>query len=219
VNLKRVIRHLRREALANPKKAAILGLLALVALYYWAPLVRGWIVPGEASVKPPVAEGDAELAPGAPAESAPAGPSTPSPKETPSYAWTQLDQWMREDPTTTPPGNLADWRDPFAVASAGAELALDEEVQREDAEVTPETLGMKLSATLLGPRRRVALIDGKAYREGQTVRINQNDQPIEFRLVEVLSQQIVLDRDGRRFGLRIPQRKTTGRIEPFARVD
>jgi len=209
---------MRREVLANPKKAAILGLLALVALYYWAPLVRGWIAPEQASAELAVAEADAELAPGAPADSAPAGTSTPAPEKISSHTWTQVDQWMRKDPTTTAE-DLADWRDPFAVASAGAELAADEEAQLEDAEATPEALGVELSATLVGPRRRVALIDGKAYREGQTVRINQSDRPIEFELVEVLRERIVLDRDGKRFDLMIPQRETTGRIEPFEKVD
>jgi len=81
-------------------------------------------------------------------------------------------------------------------------------------QVTPATLGVELSGTLVGPHRRVALIGGKAYREGQTITVDQNDQPIQFELVEVHPQRIVLNLQGTRFDLAIPERRSSGLIGP-----
>ncbi|MBI3839452.1 MAG: hypothetical protein HY288_16150, partial [Planctomycetia bacterium] len=38
---------LQREIKANPAKAGGLGVLLLVAGYFWAPLVKGFIAPAE----------------------------------------------------------------------------------------------------------------------------------------------------------------------------
>src|SRR5271163_3077521 len=44
---------LRREFLRNPKKGAALGGLCLVALWFWAPLVKDWIAPAAKQPLPP----------------------------------------------------------------------------------------------------------------------------------------------------------------------
>ena len=43
MSLERFAKRLRREVIANPKKAAILGIMLLVAIYFWTPLVMGWM--------------------------------------------------------------------------------------------------------------------------------------------------------------------------------
>ncbi|MBW8884592.1 MAG: hypothetical protein JF612_07410, partial [Planctomycetia bacterium] len=42
VNLEKLAKQLRRDTAANPKKAAALGLMILVALYFWGPLAWKW---------------------------------------------------------------------------------------------------------------------------------------------------------------------------------
>src|SRR6266576_3193818 len=46
VNLEKLAKQLRRDLAANPKKAAALGLMVLVALYFWGPLAWKWVAAG-----------------------------------------------------------------------------------------------------------------------------------------------------------------------------
>jgi hypothetical protein len=208
MNLTKLARQLRREAKANPKKAALLGSLVLLALYYWGPMIWGWVAAEEATGRPPDAPTAAVASLGGAA--VPTPPPTSEDKNTGTHPWTQLDQWMRQDPITTPVEDVAAWHDPFAVASSELEAVEPDETQDEQILVSPEGLGIELSGTLVGPHRRVALIGGKAYREGQTVRIDRDDQSIEFELAEVHSRRIVLRREGHRFDLLIPDGRKAG---------
>jgi hypothetical protein len=212
--MNKLARRLRREAMANPKKALILAGLSLVALYFWGPLVWGWARSGHTSAN--VAAGKAkppELAP----DGASGGAAKPgeSPVELiPSYAWTQLDEWMSQDPLRSPVDTLSGRRNPFAPLLVVADTAASEQPEPEpDVEVakaTPETLGLTLNGTLVGPRRRVALIGGKAYREGQTVRVDRDGRSIELKLVEVHARRIVLEWQGSSFELAIPEHQPAG---------
>jgi len=219
VNVNKLARRFRREALANPKKAAVLGLLVVVALYYWAPLLRGIVSPSKASGDAPAAKVDADTEPEATADVVSAQPPTPPPDKTCPHPWTQLDEWIRQDPTTRAAEHPAGWRDPFTLASARAEAGGREEVQPDQSEVTPTSLGIELSGTLVGSSRRVALVGGKAYREGQTIIIHQHGRPIEFELAEVHLRRIVLARGGKRFDVVIPERETAGRIDASGHPD
>ena len=215
MSLNKLARQLRREAMANPKKAAILAVLALVAVYFWGPLVWGWVAPEQASGEPPNGKDEAAAEPGTLANTASTQPQEPPEKEQTAcpYPWTQLDEWMRGDPMTTPAEDLTGWRDPFASDLAGAGGDEHEGAQAAVPQVTPESLGVELSGTLIGPRRRVALIGGKAYRAGQTVTIDHAGRPVDLKLIEVHPRRIVLEWEGNRFDLVIPERKTTGQIE------
>jgi hypothetical protein len=211
MNLSKLAKQLRREAKANPKKAALLGLLVLVALYYWGPMMWGWVAADEATGSPPDAPTTAAVASlGAATPGTLKPPSTPEDKSTGTPPWTHLDEWMTQDPMTAPVEDVTGWHDPFAVAAAEPQAVEPDDAQNEQLLLSPEDLGIELSGTLVGPHRRVALIGGKAYREGQTVNIDRDGQSIEFQLAEVHSRRIVLGREGRRFDLRIPDRNTPG---------
>ena len=82
MNLNKLARQLRREAMANPKKAAVLGLLLLVALYFWGPLVWGRVAGDGASEKPPAAEANGEDNPQTSAQIPATQPQPPSPEKT-----------------------------------------------------------------------------------------------------------------------------------------
>jgi hypothetical protein len=224
MSLNKLVRQLRGEARANPKKAAILGVLGLVALYFWGPLVWGRVAPEQASGGPPGTDGHrpevGRLVPEADANAAPF-PSTASTQPQPSakeeeqacpYPWTQLNEWMRQDPMTTAE-DLTGWRDPFDPIVSAEDMDEHERAQAGAPQVTPESLAVELSGTLIGPRRRVALIGGKAYREGQTVTIDHSGQPVELNLIEVHPRRIVLEWEGNRLDLAIPERNTAGQIE------
>ena len=72
---------------------------------------------------------------------------------------------------------------------------------------------MSLSSTVIGPQRRVALINGRPYAQGKTVRAAKDGQQIEFTLAEVHPRSILLERDGQRFELKAPDPTHSGQIE------
>ncbi|MHC4180828.1 MAG: hypothetical protein ACYSWU_25290, partial [Planctomycetota bacterium] len=105
-------------------------------------------------------------------------------------------------------------RDPFLISSTGSAAAeLKDEPGETLLEATPENLGMVLSGIIVGPRRRVAQINGRSYRQGKTVRLVRDGQQIEFTLAAVYPRRIVLKRNGEQFELTIPAPVRSGRIE------
>ena len=97
VKIGNIAKQLRREATANPKKASVLGLLAVVALWFWAPLVWGWIFASEDEEGVKATQPTAQSAPtgGTPRPRTPTGGSPESgtaakKEETPRHPWQQL---------------------------------------------------------------------------------------------------------------------------------
>ena len=43
VNIQNLSKQLNHEITANPKKAIFLGILMAVGLYFWVPLLWGWV--------------------------------------------------------------------------------------------------------------------------------------------------------------------------------
>lgn len=212
MNLGRLARKLRREVVGNPKKAAVLGLLVLVASYFWSPLVWGWFVKKEAPVEASAADADSEfdstmLADAGAPESSPPEPAT-------THPWQLVVEWMKQDPSTTTATDLGNRRDPFQpIRPEVADAELESEAQTVESAVTPQSTGLELTGTLVGGQRSVALINGKAYREGGTVASIGDGASIEFELTEVHPRRIVLQRLGEQFELTIPQQARSGRIE------
>lgn len=204
MSLNKLTRRLRREIRSSPKKAAALGLLLLVAVYYWVPLLKGTIANEDQAVATA-----AELPePGFPSVAiARPGPQleATAAAAAPSYGWEDLVRWSREDAATRPAETLIQRRDPFQPVRT--EIAEVDSAPKEEAPVqplvTPEKLGMKLSGTVVGKGRKVAVIDGKAYAEGRSVQLFQDGRVIDFKLTEVHPERIVLEQLGERFELEI----------------
>ncbi len=218
----KLTRQLRRELTANPKKAGVLGLLGLVALYFWAPLVWGWVVKEKPTNQPASSSVAANAPPPAWAEVAKESPTTAEKETTTTPPWDQLVEWIKQDPNTSPAGELGHLRDPFrAVGKEVAKTDPGEEEKNKAApkpqpvvvDATPGELGLALSSTVIGSRRRAALINGRTYELGQTIKIDKDGQHIAFVLVEVHPWKAVLERLGKRYDLTIPRPATSGRIE------
>jgi len=218
VKLGQLAKQLRREATANPKKAGVLGLLAVVALWFWAPLVWGWIFGNEEEEGVKAAQATAQSAPASPTSAALPTPSGGSPEsdaaakkeETPRHPWQQLVQWMDDDPRMLPASALSGQRDPF--------VATDLEITQDKSndafpEVTPKSLGMVLTATMISPRHRVARINEASYQVGQTVKVTKDGREIGFTLEEVHRRQVVLSRHGNRYELVPPSSERSGRVK------
>jgi hypothetical protein len=197
---------------------AILGLLCLVALWFWVPLVWGWISEEDDPANPAAARASAVASSASAALPAAEPRATANKPQSPQHDWRDLVRWMEDDPRTSATDPALGRRDPFLVPRAEAARAETEDEATDEAqqalvEATPEALGMVLSGTIVGPRRRVAQINGKPYRQGETVRLLKDGRQIEFALVAVHPRQIVLRRNAEEFELTIPVPAPKGRIE------
>ncbi|MEX2185271.1 MAG: hypothetical protein WD875_00690 [Pirellulales bacterium] len=185
MNAQRLVRQLRREVKANPKRAALLAGLIAVGIYFWAPLVAGWVSPGEtATEKSPVAKSAGQLAGGAATKDQKSKPST---VEFAAVPWTKLWAAIKEDRRNKPAKTLPATVDPFRPFPAPPEPADDAASQNvaegqadaqaktvvarnvAPADPTPRSLGMKLTGTIIGAKRRAAVIDGTVVAEGAPV--------------------------------------------------
>jgi hypothetical protein len=222
--VKKLLRQIRREAARSPQKAAVLGLLALVAIWFWAPLVMGW-VQGEPKKKPEAAAEENTLAglEFAVPTVAPAGQPTSTAKEEEATGpgdWQELIVWLESDPKTDPAGAAAPARDPFvAIDFPPVHVSLLEEARENQEEekpkppeLKPKDLGLALTSTLVGPGGGLALIGGKKYRLGEKVVVAHESQTVEFTLAEVHPRRAVLTRGEKSYDLSIPRPDGTEEI-------
>jgi hypothetical protein len=109
-------------------------------------------------------------------------------------------------------------RDPFEPAlseSAEARAKGPESLRPKVRALTPQAAGLVLTSTIIGPQRRVAQISGKIYSVGQTVEATKGKEApgVSFKLVEIKPRQAVLEADGQRFELTIPEPGKSGKID------
>ena len=213
---------LHRELTANPKKVAILGLLLIVALYFWAPLVMGFF---------PKSNPAAEKAKALQVMAKVAAP--PSPNESQStttnasehHRWQKIQEWIRADPRMQSAVIVDERRNPFLNPTSEKSNLDSKKKQKPDPELlitlTPDRLGMKLSSTIVGSRRKLAVINGRSYLLGEWVSAksgalakqdsdrlaaNTEQLDIRFRLVRIASRQVTLQREEKRYELKLPDR-------------
>jgi hypothetical protein len=215
VVLLKLFKQLRREVTSNPKKAAILGAGLLIALYFWAPLIWSWSGmsrPAVAAAKPAAAPTVTPLAANAPKETASAAKKE---NESPQYTWQQLAEWMEHDPRKLPAEPASADRDPFPGLET---IVVPKQIQLvakplvEEKPVTPESLGLVLSSTIIAARR-TAIINAKTYEEGKEIRLIWRSQRVTYLLAEVRSRGVVLVRNGERFDLPLRRGSRAGTIE------
>lgn len=169
---------------------ATLGGVGVVGVKWW---------PAE---KPaPTAARPAAVSAPVPTETATA--STPeSPTKSQTMTWSQIVAAIESDPRMSTKEINFGSRDPFAV-TAPKTTTPDKETTRQAAPktvVTPESQGLSLVSTAIGPNRRAAIITDKVYAEGDEVRAADG---AVYRLERVEPREITLTADGRRYTLKI----------------
>ena len=210
MSFNKLTRQLRREATKNPKKAAFLGLMLVVALWFWSPLLLGTIGEKKPSA---VAVPHAASPDTAPTIVAGVDATAPSATEVAEHSWSTLARWIDGDRLTLATGLADHRRDPFRMPQSRRDEAgggPDEEMPEG---ITPESLGLALSGTIVGPGRRVALIGGTPYRQGRHVVVSKDKKEIRFRLETIESRRVVLRHGDKRFELTTEPEKLPGRIE------
>lgn len=217
MNLQKLGKKLRKEAANSPGKAAVLGIVCLVAIYFWAPLLYRWTVrpTDAASVASPEPSGS-QPAVGAAVSVAVAtpGPTTTAGPQ-PIADWYTTLQRIEADPDMKPAVFDRDV-EPFAgpPVEAKSQVAEAENVPAPVAEkVTPSSLGITLVGTLVGPERRAARIGGKTVLVGQAIEVVRGAERYQFTLTDVQRDRVVLMREGERFELNVKPSVPAGRIE------
>ncbi len=229
---------LRREIKANPGKAALLGGLLLVALYYWIPLVGKWVSgsKGMELVRAKATAGESLALSGENAFPAlsggiqnltlgrevPLSPGSGKAQEAPPR-WDLLVQWRQADPRTQPAQGPSVPRDPFqplprsnlSESTAWAENSPKAKTGRNTRssspsesllrEEPPEQVEVELTSIVVGPTRRVALINGRTYQEGNTLLVTKDGQQWLFRLSRILPTGIQLQWNDRQYEVPLPR--------------
>lgn len=205
-------KRLKREVLAKPKQAGALAALVVLAAWFWAPLVSKWFGGGSATA--PAAPVTATATPANGPSAAPSGPvATPTAAlvsaapATMQPTWRQLAAAIDADPHMRPTGELAIDRNPFAPLPTAAPVAPVQTapptaIVEAPSDPTPDELGLVLSSTVVGGRRQTAVVNGRVYRPGGEVRI---DDEIAFVVTSVAKRRIVLSRHGQVYELTIPE--------------
>jgi hypothetical protein len=211
VKLDKLVKQLRRDLLGNPKKAAALALMLLVALYFWAPLVTKWFVPAKASAV-------ATTVAGLILEDDPDDGKRPGPRGQ-IFRWDKIRELISKDERMTSAVLDNTLVDPFRVAEPPPETAAilqpgaTEPMPMpvpapEQPAIDPATAGLTLASVVVGPRRSSAMINGRAYREGQLIRVTTSQHgaaAIEFQLVLIDRLGAELESGGKRWRLSLPR--------------
>ncbi len=197
--MNRLIRQLKREIKARPGKAALLGVLALIAAAVGLPRLWGLVSLGEATTSAPPEAAAVTVSPEA---QAPARAQ---------LAWHELAALIEQSRAMQPVlAKLPGGRDPFAtLATMSVPQEPEDSEQRAALDQSPSELGLKLTSTAIGPRRSLAVISGKVYEQGARV---PAAQAAEFELVEIHRELVVLVRGGRRYELKISRRERSGTV-------
>lgn len=198
-----------------------MGLLG-VAVYSWAPLVAGWL---DTDAKPTKTaskdDGRKQRAVSDPEESNSASTDSEAEEKTDEPSWIELREWRAQSPWTAPV-DLTDVRDPFgSVPDATATAAVEEtdEAPEETPDQIIDSLNVELTGTIVGPRRRVALLDGEVYREGDVVLVEQLGTTWELEIREIGNNRVKLGWKTIERVVTVPERQRVGRIEVAKRTN
>jgi hypothetical protein len=207
VKLDKLVKQIRRDAAANPKKAAALGLMLLVALYFWAPLVWRWM--GHSGKKPVRSVNASLILIDDPAEPT----SQAKGKSASKFRWERVRQLIRSDPHMTTATFDTTWIDPFAAREQPQPEVAANSMAGEAVAASapgPHEAGLALTSIAIGSRRRVATISGDTYQEDQVIVVGGKDNAsagLEFRVVRIGPQSVELERGGRTFRLELSKPK------------
>ncbi len=196
------IQRLQRECKQSPGKAAVLGVLLLVALWVCWPQHE----------EPPAASSSAAAAAEPPASDPPAeSPAVPSRQ---SFPWQDWSRQYRQEPWKQPASEAPPPVDAFAplIEQLVRQHSPDRPPETPSGEKSdpPPTPPWQLSGVSLGPGRAVALIDGQAYRQGDTLR--WKDQ--QYTLRRITREGAVLENArGETLRLSLPRPSENPRIQ------
>jgi len=205
VKLDKLTKKLSRDLAANPKKAAILGLMVLVALYFWFPLLKEWVAGGG---KSGTAQASNVILTDDPVTEA--GTSR-KPKET--LRWEKVRQCVDSDPWMASATFDPQWRNPFATPLLVPTEKLEATTDTPEAvatapqgvpEIGPDQAGLSVASVVVGPRLRSVTIGGEVYCENDLVEATAQDgETLEFQIVSITPTEVQMQRNGKIYRLQL----------------
>src|SRR5207248_5932835 len=131
------------------------------------------------------------------------------------FKWERVQQLIHQDPHMLSATFDASWVDPFGKPAASAsEAAPEAETPADDSSATaaaaidPQSLGLILGGIMIGPRTKMATINGEICREGEIVSVpDKRDKTVtyELRILKVSRQSVELGFGNRIFSLELSQ--------------
>ncbi len=201
--MQKLIKQVKKEVKANPGRSAVLAIVTLVAIYFWAPLVMKWSGLGKSAKPSSVA-----TAPTATDGAASPTPTAAAPTIANSFRWESFLQRVAGDNRMTSSTLPQLQHNPFD-AMAQPETEVESEAAAElpatipvAAKVPFEELGLQLQSTLVSSKGGVAMIDGKlvsfdsAQAAPQWITIPHAGRDIDLRLIDVRHREVELEYDG-----------------------
>lgn len=170
-------RKLKRDLVRSPVKGAVLGLVCLIALWYWAPLLKDWLSGASETPRDLKAVKSEETGE---SDSGLIVTAKKNVGKTLSTVcnWQTVAKWLDEDPRAKPAIVPEDYRDPFRRNETSTAEDLLRQIQEDNEESTElmaqsETpvdkelefldLKLELSGTIVGTHSRSATINGNTY--------------------------------------------------------
>jgi hypothetical protein len=212
VNLGKFYKRFRRDLAANPKKAALLGIMVLVAAYFWAPLVLG-VLPARKGSAAAAAPPDVILADN------PLGAAQAAQNSKNAFHWERAQQSIAADATMASATFDRTWRDPFAAFDSPAPPPEEPEPIPSPADIAasaaadaakaiaPGEAGLVLQGVLVGRLASAATISGEVYREGDVVPAQVAGATVEFQVGYISKQGVALHSNGKRHWLEFSKSK------------
>jgi len=209
VNLGKLTKRLQKELKANPKQAAVLGIVSLVAVWFWGPLLWKWVNPKSAEVAK-AKEGESP-----PAQPAPTA-KTPVASQQPAIGWRELQSMRSADPLTQPAPLANDARDPFQPLIDATALVSDDDPDDNDhptrapveEEVESNKVGLVLESIVHSSSRRRAQISGQTVKEGDPITLGgggpgKAGQEIVGRVAAISPNEVVIELGGQEVRLKL----------------
>jgi hypothetical protein len=192
MSVSKLQKQLLRDLKRSPGKAAVLAVLCVVAIWFWAPLLFGG---GKKPAK--TAKSDETIAVEA---VSPAAPTTTAAVK--GVSWQRLIELVESEPRMRSANLESPTEQPFGGSQPTAN-DLDQPnraVAPATAEAAPDPAKFRVTSTLLGPRRRVAVINGRPYTEGEELVAGEDSQYV---IARVTDRSVWLEHNGTRFELTV----------------
>lgn len=224
MSLQRLQKQLQREIKRNPQKAGALGLLVLVAGWFWAPLIFAKDEP--VPVVPAPVAAATNPSPSAPVAStstasttAVSNPTNNTSTTEKNGSWQAWSRAIEHDPRMKTVGVVTggtEYRNPFApIRKVEPKPEVVETVEVEvpvviEPPISPEEVGLEVTGTILSRERRTAMINGQPYALGDELEPRAG---VIFKIAGIGPNGVLLERKGQQFALAIRRSPRAGRID------
>lgn len=192
VNIQKTTTQITKEIKRNPAKAAVLGGLLLVAIWFWYPLIQKWMGNGSSSVAKQPAEHELVIPQAAPPPTS-EEPTTAKQGPAGKTDWHTIAQQISDDPWMKKGTLREDTFDPFFPDTQPKTILTSTNVETDstpEIDVSPASAGLAVTSVIVGSRVPIARINHQNYHIGDTVRAT--DTNVRYTLVEVHSWGVLL---------------------------